>query len=124
MSVGQTGRTVVQANGVVAISDSAEIAATLSRFATFADGDTTPDVSGSHYFIVDNTTPVIYTGFDGVTEDGYEITLFFMSNEDQIAHSEDIDLPGGMSRMFAAKDVFRLMYKGGVWYGLSEGRFD
>jgi len=122
MSAGQTGRTVVQANGVVAISDSAE--ATTSRFATFADGDTTPDVSGSHYFIVNNTTPVTYTDFDGVTEDGYEITLFFMSNEDQIAHSGDIDLPGGMSRMFAAKDVFRLMYKGGVWYGLSEGRFD
>ena len=122
MSAGQTGRTVVQANGVVTVSDSAE--ATTSRFATFADGDTTPDVSGSHYFIVNNTTPVTYTDFDGVTEDGYEITLFFMSNEDQIAHSGDIDLPGSMSRMFAAKDVFRLMYKGGVWYGLSEGRFD
>ncbi len=121
MTAGNTRRVVTQSQGVTKLTDPDAVEA-ISMIA-FTDQDATPSVVGGKVFRTANTVATAITNFDGVTDDGYEITIFFGDDNTSITHSANVDMPGGNSRDFITGDIFRFMMRSSVWYGI-EGRQD
>ncbi len=121
MSAGDTRREVTQSQGVTEVRQTNTVE--VANMQAFTDGDTTPSVIGGKVFRTANTSSTAITDFDNVTTDGYELTVFFGDNFTSIIHGANIDMPGGNSRDFINKDVFKFIMRSGVWYGM-EGRQD
>jgi len=86
----------------------------------FADGDTTPDVSGSNQFITANTGATSITNLDG-TVDGQEIRILFNDGNTTIVSNTILRLAGGVDFVGTTKDVLKLMYSPTTsdWYEVS-----
>lgn len=115
MTIGDTRRVVTQSQGVTQVKETNTVE--VANMQAFTDGDTTPNVIGGKVFRTANTSSTAITDFDGVTTDGYEITVFFGDNYTSITHGSDIDMPGENSRDFLAGDIMKFIMRSGVWYG-------
>jgi hypothetical protein len=82
-------------------------------WATFADGDTTPDVSAATYFKTANTGATTITDFDGATN--ATIVINITDANTTIAHNANIRLQGGLAFTGAANDVIRFVHNGSAW---------
>ena len=117
MTAGDTRRTVSQSGGITTIQD--PNVAEVSSVITFTDGDTTPSVLGGRVFRTANSAETTITDFDGVTTDGYMITVILDANTILDHGNTKIDLAGGIDARFGARDVFEAIYDGdnSVWLG-------
>ena len=109
MTAGNTRRVVTQSQGVTKLTDPDTVEAT--SMIAFTDGDTTPSVVGGKKFRTANTAATAITNFDDVTDDGYEITVFFGDDLTSITHGANIDMPGASSRDFITGDIFKFMMR-------------
>ena len=80
---------------------------------TFADGDTTPDVSAGNGGITANTAPTTITDLDGATNT--EFIINFNDNDTTIANSGSIKLEGGIPYTGLVRDTMTFVHNGTLW---------
>ncbi|WP_425153955.1 hypothetical protein [Candidatus Palauibacter sp.] len=92
---------------------------TMNRpFRTFADGDTSPDVTGWSWFKVSNTAATTIDGFAGAVE-GQEIVLIATTANttlEDASNGSTLKLAGGADRTLAADELVRFIHDGTNWY--------
>ena len=86
----------------------------------FADGDTSPSVSGGFSFATANTSATIITNFDNPKYDGDSIEVYFGDALTTLQNSSVLNLPGGVDITPQQFDIMRFTYWYGVWYGMVE----
>lgn len=82
---------------------------------TFADGDTTPDISAGTFFKTANTGATSITDFDGNT-DCWIVVKAGDGNTTIVHDGTKISLQGAIDITLASGDVIEFLEDGGVWY--------
>jgi hypothetical protein len=82
---------------------------------TFAEADTTPDVTDGSLYRVSNSGSTLITNFDN-GRSGQQLTLRFTNSNTDIADNASIKLAGGFSP--SEDDTLQLVKDGSIWYEL------
>jgi hypothetical protein len=84
----------------------------------FADGDTTPDVTLSEFWLANNSSPTTITSFDS-GHAGQRITVMFNNGKTTINHNggtSGIRLKGGANKTYAQYEVAEFIRTGSGWW--------
>jgi len=87
-----------------------------SPFATFADGETTPDVSDGNHYKTANTLATTITDFTSGAA-GQEITIVFGDANTTVSDAGNIKLSGAFTS--TANDTLKILYDGTNWFEIS-----
>jgi hypothetical protein len=110
----------VRASGGTYIHGSENITggALSTGFGTFADGATTPSVSGGNLFLTQNTTATTITDFTGENL-GQTITILFGDNNTTVQASGTVLLKSAAAFAASTNDTLTLVAAQGNWYEVS-----
>lgn len=112
----QNGRITNNANaGTIVYEDTVDNVSTGGR-RTFADGDTTPDVSGFRAWVAENSTSTTITALDGGYE-GKQVTIRFANVNTTLAQNSNLRLAGATNYTGGTRDTITLVCDDGtMWY--------